>query len=147
MLGISRRRLVKTLDTKRIERAIEEAELKTSGEIRVCVAPLFWGSVERAARRAFERLGMTKTRERNGVLFFLVPARQSFVVLGDEGIHLHVGSDFWQAIVESMRPHFRGGRFTEGLLVGIALAGDRLAEHFPYDPEADRNELPNVVTT
>jgi uncharacterized membrane protein len=141
----ARRRWIEKLDTERIERAIAAAEARTSGEIKVSVAPLFWGRVERAARRAFERLRLHETRERNGVLLFVVPARRTFYVLGDTGIHERVGPDFWRAVVDVMAPHFRRDDFTEGVLRGIAELGERLAQHFPHRGEEDQNELSNAV--
>ncbi|HZA51699.1 MAG TPA: TPM domain-containing protein, partial [Myxococcaceae bacterium] len=90
-MWLGRRSLLRRIDVKRVEHALREAEKRASGEIRVSVAPLFWGSVRKEAERAFVRLGMSRTKERNGVLFFVVPARRKFVVLGDEGIHAKVG--------------------------------------------------------
>jgi uncharacterized membrane protein len=145
MLETARQKLIQKLDTEKIEHAIAAAERLTSGEIRVSVAPLFWGSIEHAARRAFERLEMHRTRDRNGVLFFIVPSRRKFYVLGDAGIHARVGTDFWRSVVEVMAPHFRRGEFTEGVLRGIATLAERLAEHFPHQGTGDSNELPDRV--
>ena len=146
MLGIvSRRRLRRTVDEEAVRRAIEAAERKTSGEIRVSVAPLFWGSVEKAAWRAFERLGMDRTAARNGVLIFVVPSRRRFSVLGDEGIHEAVGQAFWDDVAGILSEHFAGSRYTEGLVAAIGEIGLRLGEHFPYEGDRDRNELPDEV--
>ena len=145
MFGMTRRRLQKLIDTEQVRKAIMAGESRTSGEIRVSVAPWFWGDVERAAERAFVRLGMMRTRERNGVLFFLVPARQSFVVRGDEGIHAHVGQAFWDDLAAAMSAYFRRGEFTQGLVFGIHAASEKLARHFPFDAERDVNELPDDV--
>lgn len=133
------------LDEARIKQAIADGERRTSGEIRVSVAPLFWGSVDRAAERAFHRLGMTNTNDRNGILFFVVPSRRAFVVRGDSGIHARVGQAFWESIVVAMAPLFRAGQFTEALCTGIRAAAEALAEHFPYDRDRDANELPDSV--
>lgn len=133
------------LDERAIVDAIVAAERLTSGEIRVSVSPIFWGSVERAAERAFDRLGMRNTRERNGVLFFIVPSRRRFVVLGDIGIHERVGQRFWDELVALVEPYFRRGAFTEGVVAGIEAAGAALSQHFPYDPNTDVNELPNAI--
>ncbi len=141
----ARRRLLKSIDTKRVEQAIAEAERQTSGEIRVSVAPFFWGNVRKAADLAFDRLGMRGTAARNGVLFFIVPARRRFVVLGDEGIHAKVGDAFWKDVVAAVAEEFRKGDFTEGLVRGITTVGRELAAHFPYDPGTDKNELPDSV--
>jgi len=142
---LTRRALLRRIDAPRIQQAIAAAELETSAELRVSVAPFFWGNVERTARRAFERLGMHETAQRNGVLFFVVPSRRTFVVVGDTGIHERVGDEFWQSVVHEMEPHFRRGDFSEGLITGIAVAGLALATHYPYDPTSDQNELSNDI--
>jgi uncharacterized membrane protein len=145
MFGIRHRQLRKKIDSSLVREAIEAAERRTSGEIRVSVAPWFWGSVERAAERAFVRLAMTETAEQNGVLFFLVPSRQSFVVRGDTGIHARVGQAFWDELAGAMSAYFRRGEFTQGLIFGIGAAAEQLAVHFPYDAKRDVNELPDDV--
>ncbi len=144
MRRMSRRRLKRVIDADRIREAIEKAEAETSGEIRVSVAPFFWGSVHRAARGAFSRLGMTRTKERNGVLIFVVPSRRRFVVLGDEGIHNHVGQDFWEGVAQAMSSKFREADFTGGLVHGIEETGRRLKTHFPHRAD-DVDELPDDV--
>jgi uncharacterized membrane protein len=97
------------------------------------------------AERAFDRLGMRGTAQRNGVLFFIVPSRRRFVVLGDEGIHSKVGGEFWDKVVGAVASEFRERRFTDGLVQGIATVGRELATHFPFDPATDKNELPDDV--
>lgn len=145
MVGMSRRSLRKCVDQARVVAAIQAAERVTSGEIRVSVAPFFWGNVEKTAGKAFHRLGMENTADRNGVLIFLVPSRRRFAVLGDVGIHERVGQAFWEDVSACLSSHFRRGAFTEGLVEGIRMVGDRLAAHFPSAGEADRDELPEDV--
>ena len=142
---MTRKKLLQVIDQKRIRTAIDAAEQQTSGEICVSVAPLFWGSVEKAADKAFVRLGMTRTKDRNGVLFFVVPARRKFVVRGDQGIHERVGQDFWQSVAQAVSEKFREGDFTGGLVKGIETVAEQLATHFPYDRTTDKNELSNEV--
>lgn len=145
MIGMSRRSLKKCVDQARVVEAIREAERATSGEIRVSVAHFFWGSVEKTAGRAFQRLGMENTAGRNGVLIFIVPSRKRFTILGDKGIHEKVGQAFWDDVSACLSSHFHQGAFTEGLVEGIRMVGDRLARHFPSAGEADRNELSDNV--
>jgi len=139
------RKLLKKIDRKQIEQAIADAERQTSGEICVSVAPLFWGNLQRAAEKAFVRLGLTATKERNGVLLFIVPSRRRFAVIGDTGIHEKVGQEFWDRVTAAMAEKFRAGQFTEGLLHGINEAAEQLRTHFPYNRATDTNELPNKI--
>lgn len=140
-----RRQWLKLVDGEKVQAAIGEAERLTSGEIRVSVSTFFWGDVRATAQKAFERLKMHETRERNGVLFFVVPSRHRFVVLGDGGIHEKVGQEFWDAVASAVSEKFREGDFTGGLVGGIGEVGRRLSEHFPRDAQADINELPDAV--
>jgi uncharacterized membrane protein len=145
MLRSGRRRLLKTIDRERVLAAIREAERRTSGEIRVSVAPFFWGNVRKVAERAFVRLKMGETRDRNGILFFIVPARRRFAVLGDSGIHAKVGQEFWDLVAGLLSESFRKKEYTEGIVRAIGAAGEKLAEHCPYDAASDINELPDDI--
>lgn len=142
---MTRRRLRREIDTERLRETIAEAERRTSAEVRVSLSTFFWGSVERAANRAFDRLGMRETEQRNGVLIFVVPSRRTFVVLGDEGIHAKVGDEFWHSVAAAISGHFKKGDFTGGLVRGIETIGGALAQHFPYDALTNRNQLPDEV--
>ncbi len=142
---MTRRKLLRLIDSDRIKEAIQKAERRTSGEICVSVSRLFWGNVEKAADKAFSRLGMTRTKDRNGVLFFVVPSRRKFVVLGDQGIHAKVGQTFWRQVADRVSERFREGDFTGGLVKGIEEVGEQLAAHFPYDAASDVDELTNDV--
>jgi uncharacterized membrane protein len=88
---------------------------------------------------------MENTPERNGVLIFLVPGRKRFAVLGDVAIHAHVGQAFWEDVAACLSARFRRGEFTEGLVEGIHLLGDRLASHFPRVRAEGQDELPDQV--
>jgi len=139
-----RARLRQLIDEEAVKAAIVEAERGTRGEIRVSISTFFWGDVRKTAEKAFDRLGMTATARRNGVLFFLVPSRRRFVVLGDEGIHEKVGQRFWEDVTAAVSDRFRKGDFTGGLVLGVAEAGRVLALHFPKD-DVNPNELPDDV--
>ena len=145
MSFMSQHKLLEIIDDDRIKAAIAAAEKQTSGEIRVSVSRFFWGSVRAAAARAFTRMGMRNTKDRNGILFFVVPSRHRFVVTGDQGIHEKVGQDFWDKLVAAMAGDFKAGKFNEGLIRGIEECGRLLAVHFPYQGARDVNELPDDI--
>ena len=142
---MTKKGLLRAIDRERIQEAIRAAERKTSGEIRVSVSRFFWGDVRKVAERAFTRLGMTATKDRNGILLFVVPSRRRFAILGDEGIHAKVGAAFWEKVAVAISERFRAGDFTGGLVHGIVTVGEQLALHFPFDPATDVNELPDDV--
>jgi uncharacterized membrane protein len=142
---MTRRQLLRVIDRTRIEEAIDKAERLTSGEIRVSVSTFFLGNVEKAADHAFTRLGMTQTKDRNGVLFFVVPSRRKFVVRGDQGIHARVGQEFWNHVAAAISEKFHDGDFTGGLVRGIEEVAEQLATHFPHDPATDKDELSDAV--
>ncbi len=125
--------------------AIKRFENRTSGEIRVHLAQDSSGEPTLKAVRAFERLGLTRTRERNGVLLFVSVRDRRVAVVGDTGIHQMVGDGFWAEVVHAIERHFSEGRFAEGLVAGIELAGARLTEHFPHR-SGDTNELPDTIS-
>jgi len=60
--------------------AIRTAEQKTSGEIRVFISRKKIADPVAAAQAQFERLGMTRTRNRNGVLIYVAPAARKFAI-------------------------------------------------------------------
>ena len=135
------------LDHERIVKAIQEAEARSRGEVRVHVSQKTVADAAVDAARQFEALGMTQTAERNGVLIFVAPVSQTFAVVGDEGIHARCGPGFWKDVAAAVEADFRAGRFTDGIVKGVARVGDALATHFPRTEGApDRNELPDDVT-
>lgn len=133
------------LDHERIVDAIGESEKATSGQIRVHVTRRRPTDLEARAQRRFEKLGMTQTRHRNGVLIYIAPNLRRFQILGDTGVHEKCGDDFWKETAREIEEHFRRGAFTDGILRGVEKVGRVLAEHFPRDA-GDTNELPDEVT-
>lgn len=132
------------IDHDQVVRAIHAAETHTSGEIRVVIARHKTSDAVAAAQHQFERLGMTATKERNGVLIFLSPRSRNFAVIGDTAVHEKCGDAFWRELADAMSGHFRRGDFTAGVLHGIERAGALLAAHFPSNGP-HHNELPDDV--
>lgn len=128
-----------------VVKAIREAELNTSGEIRVHIERRCKEDVLDRAAYLFERLGIHKTEKRNGVLFYLAIDDHKFAILGDAGINAVTPDDFWDNIKEKMLAEFQEKRFSGGLELGILLAGEQLKEHFPYKHD-DVNELPDDIS-
>jgi uncharacterized membrane protein len=133
------------LDQDRIVAAIQNAERATSGEIRIHVQPkALGGDIRTVAERTFERLGMTKTALRNGVLLFIATEEQRFVILGDKGIDEKVPAGFWDEIAAKLTIRFKNGEFTEGIIEAIEAAGTHLGQYFPRAAD-DVNELSDAI--
>ena len=81
---------------KRVVEAIEAAEKRTSGEIRVHIEPRCKsGDAYRRAVEVFNELKMYETGQRNAVLVYVAYRSHVFAIIGDCGINERVGSGFW----------------------------------------------------
>ncbi|MGF1923878.1 MAG: TPM domain-containing protein [Bacteroidia bacterium] len=127
-----------------ISGAIANAEKATSGEIRIAIDKHCQDSAFDRATKYFADLGMDKTAQRNGVLIYLAYEDHKFAIIGDRGIDSVVPSDFWETTQVAMKAHFLSGNIAEGIVAGVALAGEKLALYFPYQ-NGDVNELPNDI--
>ena len=132
-------------EKKQITDAIAEAERNTSGEIRVHAEGSCKIDVLDRAAYVFDKLDMYKTKDRNGVLFYLAVNDRKFAILGDSGINQVVAADFWDQIKETMLGYFKEGKFADGLSTGILMAGEQLKANFPYQ-EDDVNELSDEIS-
>lgn len=128
-----------------IVQAIREAEKMTSGEIRVHLERKARPDIMAHAREVFEKIGMTRTQRRNGVLIFLGVASRRFAILGDRGINEKVPPTFWDEVAEGMQQSFREDRFADGIVEAILAIGEKLKEYFPYQ-SSDVNELSDEIS-
>ncbi len=136
-------------DFLRISNKIKEAEKSTSGEIRVSIKeeiPFLKRNktIKELAEEEFFRLNMDKTRDKTGILLFIVLGERKFYILADEGINEKVTPDTWGRIRSLMEDEFRNGRFTLGIIKGVEEIGKVLSQHFPIKPD-DTNELSDRV--
>ncbi len=133
------------LEKEDIKMAIRQAELDTSGEIRVHVETTCAGDVMDRTARLFEKLNMQDTKLRNGILIYLALRNRKFAIIGDSGINAVVPENFWDNIESEMLSHFRENRFVDGLIKAIEEAGSQMKKHFPY-VSSDINELPDEIS-
>jgi uncharacterized membrane protein len=132
-------------EQQRIVAAIKEAELNTSGEIRVHIENHCKEEALERAAEVFYDLKMDRTAARNGILFYLAVKDHKFAIIGDEGINREVERDFWNDIKDEMIYNFKENKFTEGLIAGILKCGDKLKKYFPYQND-DVNELSDEIS-
>jgi uncharacterized membrane protein len=128
---------------------ITKAEKTTSGEIRVVLRHKRrlkekHLSVHDLALNEFYNLGMEKTRDKTGVLIFLLLSERVFHIAADEGIHAKVSEGTWDVIAEKMSHHFKQGKFFDGIVDAINKVASELSKYFPRKPD-DTDELSNEI--
>ena len=128
-----------------IEQAIKEAELDTSGEIRVHIESKCTSDPLQRAVYIFNYLKMYNTQARNGVLIYVAVESRKFAIIGDAGINKAVPDNFWDSIKEGMGAAFSQGKYVEGLANAIKVAGESLKQYFPYRND-DINEQPDEIS-
>ena len=133
-------------EKERILAAIRQAEQRTSGEVRLFIESKckYVNPVDRAKELFFE-LQMHKTTDRNGNLIYIAMKDRQAAVFGDEGIHQRVGQKYWDEEINKMLLNFKEQHIVDGICQCIEDIGDALHQHFPYDRETDKNELPDDI--
>jgi len=137
-----------------IGRAVAEQERRHRGELRVVIegglpiqALVRGRSARERATQHFARLGVGNTKDAAGVLLYVLLADRRVEILADRGIDERVGQAAWEMICGEMQRRFAEARYEEGVKVGLAAASDLLAQHFPAQPGANPNELPDAPVT
>jgi uncharacterized membrane protein len=140
-----KKKLFSSTEEARLIKAIQLAELQTSGEIRVHIEKACKQNVLEACKAKFAELNMHQTKYRNGILFYLAINSKSFAVWGDEGIHTKVTDEFWKSITDCSISYFKQNDLITGLEKSIELCGEKLKLHFPLEAD-DKNELSNEIS-
>lgn len=125
--------------------SITKAELHTSGEIRLHLENFCLGSEVKAAQKVFRKLGMQKTAERNGVLIYIATLSRKIAIIGDEGIHQKLGTEYWDKLVKNVIQQFKADKKAEALAEAIIDCGEQLGKFFPLQDD-DKNELSNSIS-
>jgi uncharacterized membrane protein len=132
-------------DEQEVVAAIKQAELETSGEIRVHIEGHSDLDHFKRAIAVFQELKMDATAKRNGVLIYVAVQDKSFVIYGDQGINELVENNFWDTTKDTIQSYFRAGNFKKGLIAGILKSGEVLKHYFPWEDD-DVDELSNDIS-
>lgn len=136
-----------------IKDAVQRAERRTSGEIKVLVvgsSKRRWSVVSpqkaahRRALREFAAMGVHKTADRTGVLVMLSLKERRVEVVADKAINEKVSQKTWERAVEIVVNHVQKGEPKAGIIRAVEFIGEVLAEHFPRKSD-DRDELSDEV--
>lgn len=127
------RKFLGVLDEALIADAIHFAELGTTGKVRVFVSGrrLRKDDIMRRAAARFEKLGMTNSTERHGILLYFVPLDCRFAIFGDRGIHERCGDVYWKQLSTRIGECLQREEFTEAVVHAVREIGKLLGLHFP----------------
>jgi uncharacterized membrane protein len=136
-------------DMDRIAERIASVEKQTIGEIRVSIhKSRSFGerntNVYDLAVKNFYELGMAQTKDKTGVLIYMLLSDKKFHIIGDEGINKKVSKEFWDILAMKVAEYFRGNQFVEGICFAVDEVGKILIKDFPMKA-GDTNELSNEV--
>jgi putative membrane protein len=95
----------------------------------------------RAAIEQFVVRGISRTKNRTGILIFVSLAEHYARIIADDGIAEKVPTAEWQAAVDALTAHMRDSDIAAGFTAAIARCGEVLARHAP--PDGSPNELPD----
>ncbi len=135
---------ITTIVDERVIQAIQSAEARTSGELRVFVTDKIIEDPMTEAWKTFARLNMQDTVQRNAVLIFVGPQARKFAIVADVGIHHFCKEAYWSQLAQQLSEGFKAGDYTASLVRLIEDIGGALAAHFPC-LKNDVNELPDEV--
>ncbi|HNP24092.1 MAG TPA: TPM domain-containing protein [Panacibacter sp.] len=135
-----------TPEKEEILAAVKQAELNTSGEVRVYIEHRcrFVDPIDRAAE-VFYSLKMEQTVNRNGVLVYVAVKDRQLAIFADEGIFQKAGADFWKKEVQQMLRAFNKENYALGIATTVKQIGEVLSINFPYEAGTDKNELPDDI--
>lgn len=133
----------------RISNKIRQYEKLTAGEICVSIKEHKrllnkFTPLKKLAEKEFLRLGLGNTRDKTGILIYVLLEDKQFFILADSAINDLVPENTWDVIKDDMQLNFRKGMFAKGMISGVEQVGKILASHFPVKPD-DTNELPDRV--
>ena len=100
--------------------------------------------VKARAFQMFAERGVHQTRDKSGLLIMISQLEHRVVILGDSGIHAHIGDSGWDTHVATITQGIKKGAPAAALIQVIESFGRVLADKFPPRPD-DTNELPNTV--
>jgi uncharacterized membrane protein len=132
-------------EQKLLVESIAHAEMLTSGEIRLHLENFCIGDEVAAAKKIFEKLHMHETAERNGVLIYIATVSRKIAIIGDEGIHKKLGSEFWESLVQRLIAQFKANNKAHALADCIRECGNQLGKYFPRNA-SDKDELSNTIS-
>ncbi|NIT60479.1 MAG: TPM domain-containing protein [Aliifodinibius sp.] len=140
------RQFLSKQEEQQIVEAINTAEQKTSGEVRIHLEHHCEGDALDRADKVFHDLGMDETKLQNGVLIYVATEDHKAAVYAGKGIHREVEEGFWDDVLQILISHFKQEEYEQGIEEAVHKVGNKLEELFPYHQKGDLDELSNEIS-
>ncbi|HET7679371.1 MAG TPA: TPM domain-containing protein, partial [Xanthobacteraceae bacterium] len=98
----------------------------------------------RTAMDQFTSRGISRKKDRSGILIFVSLAERYARIVADDAIAARVPQSTWQTAVDALVAHARQDRIADGFLAAIKLCEKELAKHFPPMGPKEQ-ELPDRI--
>lgn len=142
---MSKESFLNEFDEQQIVEAIRSAEKNTSGEIRIHIEKSNEKPPIERAQEVFNLLKMQETEFQNGILIYVAYEIRKVAIIGDKGIHMIVGDEFWNAEKDLLIHFFKEEKYADGISVVVEQIGAKLKAFFPYQTD-DKDELTNEIS-
>ena len=136
-------------DLNKIKDEVAKVELSTSGEIRLSLREKrrLWEKLYKPhelAVKDFEKLGMALTKDKTGIMIFVIFGERYYDILADEGLYEKIPDETWNGLEAKLKKEFLQGSYLNGILHIVEQMGRVLSKEFPRKAD-DVNELPDEV--
>lgn len=133
----------------RISNLIKKVEKQTTAEIVLAIQEerkIFqkMKSIKQLAELEFSKAGIANTKDKTGVLIFILLSEKQFYILADKKISDKVSQKTFDELANEMSYQFRLGNFSSGILNCIESLAKLLSKEFPIRSD-DTDELSNKV--
>src|SRR5687767_3598969 len=133
-----------------IESAVAASEARHRGEIRFAIEAALdvaslWRNLDPRERalETFSELRVWDTREKNGVLIYILLADHDVEIVADRGFEGRVRAEEWQAICATVERAFRDGLWLDGARLAVEGVSALALREFPRTDVLDVDEQPN----
>jgi putative membrane protein len=99
----------------------------------------------RVAMEQFKARGISRKKDRCGILIFVSMTERYARIIADDGIASRVPQSEWQSAVNALIAHVKAGDVVSGFVAAIEICGKELAAHFPRSDAATGHELPDRI--
>jgi putative membrane protein len=98
----------------------------------------------RAAAEQFLARGVSRTKDRSGILIFVCLGERYARIIADSGIAARVPDTAWREAVDRLTAEIRAGRIADGFVAAVGACGRILGREFPARTD-HANELPDRI--